>query len=446
MQQLRRDRCIQKHSTLVSLFCSLFIYRVFSTLSSRQMNIAKMAINRPPTVAIVGGSYVGMNLAKSLLPALPATHRVVVVEANSHFHHLFSLPRFAVLPRGGEEKALIPYTYALDAVEGQAKILHAKALAIHTSEQDPSKGWLKLDRCTDEGDTLDFDYLAIATGTQLQRPWSLASKQSDAATAKRQAVETLQSYQDAVKHAHKIVIVGGGAVGVQVACDIAELYPAQKSITLIHSRQQLMNKFHPDLHKIVTTRFDQRGVQTMLGSRVVIPPLGFPSFVRAQTFDVELQNGSKVTADLVLMCTGQTPRSELLASFAPEAISPDGFINVRPTLQIASSKCNNVFALGDIANSRAGKTVRAAFGQVEIVKCNILHLINEQESELQHFIPGPSGIHLSLGLYESIKFGNPPKQGDPPMNKGIERDLSLDMGIEGMWKRWNVPEGTPWHL
>ncbi|KAJ9475679.1 Apoptosis-inducing factor 1 [Pseudozyma hubeiensis] len=412
-----------------------------------------MTINQQRTIAVVGGSYVGMNLAKNLLPSLPASHRVVVVEANSHFNHLFTFPRFAVLHRGGEEKALIPYTHALDTTGGQGKILHAKAVSIHSSDDDESRGWLKLDRSTDEGDRLEFDYLAIATGTQLQRPWSLPSNQPDSAIAKRQAVETLRSYQDAVKQARKIVIVGGGAVGVQVACDIAELYPGEKSVTLLHSRDRVMNKFHSDLHDIVSQRFQERGVSTVLGSRVVIPASGsFPDFVPGQTFNVDLQNGSSVQADLVLMCTGQTPRSDLLSTFSPQSINKDGFINVHPTLQISSSSSSNphpllhnMFALGDIADSGASKTVRAAFGQIEIVKSNILSLINREE-KLKEFTPGPSGIHLSLGLYESIKFGNPAKEGDRPMNKGIERDLSLDMGIEGVWRRWNVPEGTPWHL
>ncbi len=207
------------------------------------------------TIAIVGGSYVGMRLAQALLPSLPATHRVVVVEANSHFHHLFTFPRFSVLHRGGEEKALIPYTHALDGYgsAGQGQIVHAKALSIHPTGEG---GWLKLDRSIGElGDRVEFDYLAIATGTLLREPWSLPSSRPDAKGAKGEAVQKLRWYQDAVKEARNIVIVGGGAVGVQVACDIAELYPPSssgKNITVLHSRGQLMNKFHADLHKLVS--------------------------------------------------------------------------------------------------------------------------------------------------------------------------------------------------
>ncbi|SYW76842.1 uncharacterized protein UHO2_05559 [Ustilago hordei] len=401
--------------------------------------MSSIAATTPSTIAIVGGSYVGMRLAQALVPVLPPTHRVVVVEANSHFHHLFTFPRFSVLHRGGEEKAFIPYSHALEAGAAGNAIIHAKALSIHPSAETSSKGYLKLDRAANQGsDTLEFDYLAIATGNQLREPWSLPPTSHEGVTAKKQAVETLRRYQDAVKQARNIVIVGGGAVGAQVACDIAELYPLTPSKTL------------------VLQRFAERNINTHLGSRVVIPSLGFPAFKEGEMFEVELQNGSKVKADLVLMCTGQTPRSSLLSSFAPEVITADGFIDVHSSLQIKSTPSAlgaRVFALGDIANSGAAKTVRAAAGQIDVIKSNILSLIaaetrgkEEGKLELQTFTPGPSGIHLSLGLYESVKFRNPAKEGEEPWCEGLERDLKIDMGIEGTWKKWNVPEGTPWHL
>ncbi|UTT88153.1 hypothetical protein NDA17_000161 [Ustilago hordei] len=385
--------------------------------------MSSIAATTPSTIAIVGGSYVGMRLAQALVPVLPPTHRVVVVEANSHFHHLFTFPRFSVLHRGGEEKAFIPYSHALEAGAAGNAIIHAKALSIHPSAETSSKGYLKLDRAANQGsDTLEFDYLAIATGNQLREPWSLPPTSHEGVTAKKQAVETLRRYQDAVKQARNIVIVGGGAVGAQ----------------------------------LVLQRFEERNINTHLGSRVVIPSLGFPAFKEGEMFEVELQNGSKVKADLVLMCTGQTPRSSLLSSFAPEVITADGFIDVHSSLQIKSTPSAlgaRVFALGDIANSGAAKTVRAAAGQIDVIKSNILSLIaaetrgkEEGKLELQTFTPGPSGIHLSLGLYESVKFRNPAKEGEEPWCEGLERDLKIDMGIEGTWKKWNVPEGTPWHL
>ncbi|EST08196.1 Pyridine nucleotide-disulfide oxidoreductase, NAD-binding domain protein [Kalmanozyma brasiliensis GHG001] len=406
------------------------------------------AAAKPRNVVIVGGSYVGIRLAQALLPSLPSTHRLVVVEANSHFHHLFTFPRFSVLRRGGEEKALVPYSHALVDAEKpgvEGRMVHARAVAIHESGEG---GYLQLDRKVDDfGEKIDFDYLALATGTELREPWSLPSASHDGAQAKHEAVNTLRSYQDSIAAANQIVIVGGGAVGVQVACDIAEVYPG-RNVTVVHSRERLMNTFHPDLHDVVAKRFAERGVRTRLGVRVDLPREGFPTFEEGKMVDVRLQDGSKLEADLVLMCTGQTPRSELLASYAPTAITKNGFISVQPTLQIQSPHPTvlhkRIFALGDIADSGAAKTVRSAIGQIQTVKNNILALIQGAQ-KLEHFNPGPSGIHLQLGLYESIKFANPTDGGEP-RNGGVQRDSAADLGVERMWDSLRVPKGTNWKL
>lgn len=48
-----------------------------------------------------------------------------------------------------------------------------------------------------------------------------------------------------MKAANRIVLIGGGAVGVEMATDIAEDYP-EKEVTLIHSRQALINDTLPE--------------------------------------------------------------------------------------------------------------------------------------------------------------------------------------------------------
>jgi len=74
------------------------------------------------------------------------------------------------------------------------------------------------------------------------------------------SVDYLRSYQQQVKRASKIVIVGGGAVGVQMATDLKEVYP-EKDVTLIHSRDRLMQLYHPKMDKVIRDRFDELGVK-----------------------------------------------------------------------------------------------------------------------------------------------------------------------------------------
>jgi NADH dehydrogenase FAD-containing subunit len=100
-----------------------------------------------------------------------------------------------------------------------------------------------------------------------------------------------------VQHSSSIAIIGGGAVGVQLATDIKELYP-DKNVTLIHSRPTVMNRFHDDLDAIIKKRCKELGVNLKLGARVKLPTSGFPQDGRM--FEVELQDGTSVSADFAV--------------------------------------------------------------------------------------------------------------------------------------------------
>lgn len=49
-------------------------------------------------IIVVGGSYVGKSTAQELAKVVPKTHRVLLIEPHSHFHHLFAFVRTASIP------------------------------------------------------------------------------------------------------------------------------------------------------------------------------------------------------------------------------------------------------------------------------------------------------------------------------------------------------------
>jgi hypothetical protein len=82
-----------------------------------------------------------------------------------------------------------------------------------------------------------------------------------------------------------------------MATDIKELYP-EKNVTLVHSRKNVMNRFHPAFHEIIAERCRELGVKMSLGSRVKLPEGGYPTDGRE--FSVHLEDGSSVTADFAV--------------------------------------------------------------------------------------------------------------------------------------------------
>jgi pyruvate/2-oxoglutarate dehydrogenase complex dihydrolipoamide dehydrogenase (E3) component len=143
------------------------------------------------------------------------------------------------------------------------------------------------------GRITDYNGQVIATGTKLTPPSTLPS--SD----KADGVTYLREHAKKVESSSNIAIIGGGAVGVQMATDIKEIYP-MKDVTLIHSREQIMNKFNPQLDRIIKERCEELGVQLKLGSRVKLPVKGYPT--DGSTFEVELQDGTSVSTDFAVGC------------------------------------------------------------------------------------------------------------------------------------------------
>ena len=129
-------------------------------------------------------------------------------------------------------------------------IVQARALSVLPDH-------LQLDREWQGSKQIPFEYLVVATGTRLAQPAGM--KHDD----KHSSVTYLQEHQAEVKKSKSITIVGGGAVGVQMATDLKEYYP-EKEIIVVQSRAKLMPQFHEKLHEIIKARFDELGIKYVL--------------------------------------------------------------------------------------------------------------------------------------------------------------------------------------
>ena len=303
-----------------------------------------------------------------------------------------SKPRFAI-SSGHEHKAFIPLSSVFAGTPDPARhqVARARAVALHPHS-------LTLDREWQGSKTIPFDFLVVATGTRLAAPGTMPDDD------KPPSVRYLQAYQAGIRNAQSILVIGGGAVGVQMACDLKELYPT-KSITLVHSRDQLMPAYHPALSNLIKSRFAELGINLVTGSRVAIPAGGFPNTTPSTT--VTLTSGRALTADFVITATGQTPNTQFLATLPATSqdslINPaNGFIRVRPTLQFADPRYPHLFAVGDIADSGAHKAARPGALQAAVAARNIAALaVAEGEGSTEggeRLVVQPAGIHLTLGL------------------------------------------------
>ncbi|KAH9895611.1 hypothetical protein C8Q73DRAFT_688697 [Cubamyces lactineus] len=462
------------------------------------------------TVAVLGASYGGARAAHILAQGLPQHWRVVLIERNSHMNHLYVLPRYAVLP-GHEHKAFIPYNNVFlppvlaDAPADAPKpskdlsrhvMLHANVLSLREHE-------LTLDKSFPEHGipdrTLRFEYLVYAAGSHLPAPINLWGPVADEVDkdgvvdvvrgTKEGGVAWLKRFQKRVERASSVLVVGGGALGIQYATDIAEIYPGTQ-VTLLHSRHRLLPRFDEGMHTEILSTLSALNVCTILGDRLDLSSLSDKQSSSGERV-VRTQSGREIQAELVLLCTGQTPNTSLLSETFPNVVVSDGpnkgMARVRRTLQLAEPvddvpeapepepeptpappvpsartsehlapepespvepegegeleaedepepeppveedphtrvAAEHIFAIGDAADAfGAVNAGHNAFFQGEVAARNIMKLIRrseraspearyreqeaqeqEEDLELDKYVPGEPAIKVSLGLTKSV--------------------------------------------
>ncbi|KAJ8076640.1 hypothetical protein PM082_001063 [Marasmius tenuissimus] len=407
-----------------------------------------------PNIVVVGGSYVGAKVVDFLAPIVHESHDIILIEKNSHFQHLFAFPRIGVVP-SFEHKAFIPFGPAFfKAVDKYASSdassrSPSSAIRIHNGtvkSVEPTRVILE------KGDPIPYEFLVMATG--MGRPETMD---------KETGIHIARSSQQGISRAKKVLVVGGGAFGVQVATDIKTYVPTKdKHITLVHSRDRLLNRFGPALHDVVMKRCKELEIDVILGNRIVIPPTGF--LENEGEFEVKLTSGGSVKADLVILTTGSVvPLSSPLQTLSPESIDPvTKYIKVKPTLQIdCLAPYDNVFAIGDVADTGAHKAARPGGVQAEIVARNIGMLIRAKKQTggeangngsvdgrqlaedgvagsrdaLEVYTPDVPSIHMSLGLDKGVIFQNsgPCGEGGPIIR---HEDTPQDIATLMSYSRW----------
>jgi p-cumate 2,3-dioxygenase ferredoxin reductase subunit len=150
---------------------------------------------------------------------------------------------------------------------------------------------------TADGRSFSFDRLLIATGT---RPRQLgALEQSALEVQYLRNVEDALRFRESIANKARIVIVGGGVIGLEAACAAAK---NGCRVTVIETEQRLLTRAFPKIvSDLVAERHRAHGVDFVFGSTITgSTPTG-----------VRLSNGNEIAADLVLVGIGVEPVSIL---------------------------------------------------------------------------------------------------------------------------------------
>jgi len=182
----------------------------------------------------------------------------------------------------------------------------------------------------------------------------------------------MKAYREKVANAKNILIVGGGAVGLEMAGEIAEAYPPSsgKKVTVIHSQPMVLNAAYTEkLRKPLQKQAEEMGVQFILDDSLE----GKYDFMESpQT--ITTKKGKKLdNVDLVIQSTGGKVNSQVLEKLVPTLISRNG-VKVEPTLQLPGYK--NIYVIGDLADLPEQKQAMKAPNHAAIASKNVLASIN----------------------------------------------------------------------
>ena len=197
------------------------------------------------------------------------------------------------------------------------------------------------------GRTLDYDRLLLATGSRVRRLDGMPGADLEGVLYLR-TIEDSDRIRAAMEDAERVVVVGGGYIGLEVASAAVE---AGRSVTVVEALPRLLSRvatsrlaaFYADLHRA-------RGVDLRLGASVA----RFRGEGGAVRF-VELADGSELPADLVVAGIGIEPVTDLARD---AGIDCDNGIAVDSGCRTSAP---DVFAAGDCTshpNAFFGRRVR----------------------------------------------------------------------------------------
>ncbi|MCS0394254.1 NADH:flavorubredoxin reductase NorW [Vibrio diabolicus] len=184
-----------------------------------------------------------------------------------------------------------------------------------------------------DGQVYAYSKLIFATGAKAFVPPMRGDASGDVLT-----LNSLQEYQlaeERISQAKRVMVIGGGLIGVEIAMDIAS---SGKAVTVVESNQRLLANLIPEFVALpLEIQLKQQGIQLALGNGVVEVNRTADSLVAT------LNSGEVIETDVVISAAGLRSNTQLANACGLEVGKG---IAVDAKLQTSA---NNVFALGDCA-------------------------------------------------------------------------------------------------
>lgn len=318
------------------------------------------------TVAVVGGGYGGAAVAK----ALESEADVVLIDPGDAFVNV-----------AGSLRALVQPNWAGSMFFPFATLL-ARGAVIRDRAVSVDSGGVSLA----SGRRVEADYLVLATGSSYAYP---ARPKADST---KEALDDLRRTHKELAGADRVLILGAGPVGLELAGEIKDVWP-HKQVTIVDPAEELLPGFAPETRDDLRRQLDELGIRLRLRTALTASPT--TEATRAETFTVTTTAGAEITADIWFRAYGGRVNSDYLADSRLTTLTPRGQVPVTETLNVHGY--DHVYAIGDLTDIVEAKMAGYAMRHAEAVATNITaQLRGERPTATYQPLPHPT-ILLPLG-------------------------------------------------
>ncbi|KCV70161.1 hypothetical protein, variant [Fonticula alba] len=307
-------------------------------LAARNVKPMVDVIDHTRRVVIVGGGMVGA-YAALLLDQMPRFH-VTLIDTKEYFEFTPGITQVFADPSKVDRFRLPHASY----------LRNGRIIVGHVNSITPTSVRV-------ENVDHPCDYMIFASGSS----YNSQIKGRNVTTAYR--TKKVTNEFQILQRARRVLIIGGGAVGVQLAAEFAEKFP-EKKISLVSSNPLLLRRLPSSAHQLAKMYLQSMGVQLILGERVI-------GIDQSGTI-LQTDKGTILECDKFYLAVGLIPQTKYLQNSLPSLVDEDGFITVTNTLQVEGY--SHMFAGGDSSNLPCEKLAIAAASHGVTIARNICRL------------------------------------------------------------------------
>ncbi len=369
-----------------------------------------MSHNNPKTkVIIIGAGFAGLNAAKEL--AKHERYDVILIDRNNY--HTFTPLLYQVATCGLDPSSI---AYPIRSIFRKSDNIHCLMGEVTGINYTDKIVDVKTNGTTRQE---HYDYLLIAAGS-VTNFFGIAGLSEHAFEIKslnhsvklRQHILRLferatwtddEDYKSALL---TMVVVGGGATGIETAGAMYELYnhvlkqeyddrqELKAKVILLEATEDLLAPYPEGLRKSAKKQLESVGVEVMTNAQVSDAGNDF----------IKLKDGRHIQTHTIVWSAGV--KSSSLADMLDVELQRGGRVPVKPTMEVIGH--NSVFVAGDMAYLEDDKgnpypmLIPVANQQGKLVAENILHKLNgTTESTFKY---NDRGIMATIGRTRAVAW------------------------------------------